>query len=184
MPANARLRRRRTPPVSALRSSHSPHHGGRADRPPGGAGSSAGDSLVASTAHGFRTPSLFAPVNPASAAGVHPMLRAVSTAGASLARWSAVRRQAWPSPAKNSPIGPPPHSPSSSAGSASRARAGAADGSPGVLRTVRVQPLHPVPAPVAPRRHAGCTPFPPRGATAAPRRLNFHRLALLGIGVR
>jgi hypothetical protein len=46
-------------------SSHSPHHDGRNDR----AGSSAGESRAASTAYGLRTPSVFAPVNAASARG-------------------------------------------------------------------------------------------------------------------
>lgn len=38
-----------------------------------------------------------------------------------------------------------------------------------VLRIVRVQPLHPVAALIAPRRRAGCTPSRARGAMAAPR---------------
>ncbi|MGO8885839.1 MAG: hypothetical protein ACLPUO_25905 [Streptosporangiaceae bacterium] len=67
-----------------MTSSHSPHHGGRADRACG-AGSAAGESLAASTAYGLRTRSVLAPVNAASACGVHPASRAAVTAGASLA---------------------------------------------------------------------------------------------------
>jgi crotonobetainyl-CoA hydratase len=40
-------------------------------------------------------------------------------------------------------------------------------------RTVRVQPLHPVPAVVAPRSRGGCTPSAARGATAAPRQPGY-----------
>jgi hypothetical protein len=40
----------------------------------------------ARTAYGLRTPLVFAPLNAASAAGAHPVLSAVSAAGASLAR--------------------------------------------------------------------------------------------------
>jgi hypothetical protein len=45
---------------------------------------------VASTAYGFRTPLVLAPVKAASAGGVQPAVSAAVTAGASLARWVAV----------------------------------------------------------------------------------------------
>ena len=108
-------------PSRRVRSSHPPHQGGRAGRA-GRAGSSADDSRAASTAYGFRTPSVLPPVNAASSVGVHPVFSAVSTTGASLARWAAVNRQAAAMAAKNSPTGP--LSPRSSMGSASRKCAG------------------------------------------------------------
>ena len=43
-------------------------------------GSSAAESRAASTAYGFRTPSVLAPVNPASPCGVQPSSRAAGTA--------------------------------------------------------------------------------------------------------
>ncbi|MBO0786581.1 MAG: hypothetical protein J2P33_10955 [Actinobacteria bacterium] len=49
-------------------------------------GTSAGDSRAASTAYGFRTPVVFAPVADASACGAQPNSSAASTAGVSLAR--------------------------------------------------------------------------------------------------
>jgi hypothetical protein len=48
-----------------------------------------------------------------------------------------------------------------------------------VMWTVRVQPLYPVPAPVAPRRCAGCIPYRVRGAAGAPRRLGYPQLRCL-----
>ena len=65
--------------------SNSPHQGRRTGRL-GGLGSSAGESRAARTAYALRTPLVLAPVNAASAVGVHPMLNASSAAGASLAR--------------------------------------------------------------------------------------------------
>jgi hypothetical protein len=50
-----------------------------------GGGSSADESRAASTAYGFRTPLVFAPVKAASVCGVHPAFSAVATAGVSLA---------------------------------------------------------------------------------------------------
>ena len=83
--------------------SHSPHHGGRGGRWPGGGGSSAAESRTASTAYGFRTPPAFAPANLASSCGVQPAFSAASTAGVSLDRWAAVSGQAGPSARKNFP---------------------------------------------------------------------------------
>src|SRR5438270_802981 len=73
---------------------HSPHHGGRGGRWPGGGGSSAAESRAVSTAYGFRTPPAFAPANLASSCGVQPAFSAASTAGVSLDRWAAVSGQA------------------------------------------------------------------------------------------
>jgi hypothetical protein len=137
---------------------------------PGGGGNSAGERRAASTAYGFRTPSVFEPVNSASAAGRHPALSAVRAAGASLARWAPVSRQASPNAAKNSLTGPPPPT-ASAASRASSTRAEAADGSMdgslyGSGATAAPRSCGPV---VAPRRRAVCTPFPARSTTAAPR---------------
>jgi hypothetical protein len=66
---------------------------------------------------------------------------------ASLTRWAAVSRQSAPRAVKNSPAGPPP--PSAALAARGALRAGAA-GSGTVPWTVRVQPLHPVTAQVAP----------------------------------
>ena len=96
----------------------------------------------------------------------------------SLARCRPVSCQRSPRAAKYSP-GPPPPSPRTAPRAQARRRA-----VPGmVLCTVRVQPLHPVPAPVAPRRCAGCTPSRKRGAAAAPRPPSYPQLAA-GVGVR
>lgn len=116
--------------------SHSPHHDGRATCCVRGGGSSAGDSRAASTAYGFRTPTVLVPVKAASACGVQPASRVVVTAGASLARWAAVSGQSAPSAAKNSPA------------RASRAGAQVAGSWDGSLYG-SVQWPHPVDAPVA-----------------------------------
>jgi len=154
-------------PSIRVRSPHSPHHGGR-DRGPGGLGSSVGESRVVSTAYGFRRPPVFEPVKAASSRGGHPASSAASTAGRILSRCAAVSGQASPRPSKNSPAGPPPNR-RSPPGRAVRAHTGRRTVHWVVSSTVRVQPLHPVPALIAPRPRAGCTPFPARGATAAPR---------------
>jgi hypothetical protein len=58
---------------------------------------------------------------------------------------------------------------SAAAGPPAHARAWGRQTAPGMVPwAVRVQLLHPVAAPVAPRRRAGCTSPRPRGATAAP----------------
>jgi hypothetical protein len=126
-----------------------------------------------STANRLRMPSVLAPVNAASAAGVHLLLSAASTAGTSLARCSGVRIQASPRAAKNSAIGPPP---CQRAVDASRTGAAAADGSTDGS-------LYGSGATGAPRGGAGCTtsarrlhPFPP-GAAAAPAGPVIHGLA-------
>ena len=62
-------------PRIRVRSSHSPHQGGRAGRHRVGGGSSAGESRAASTAYGLRAPVLFAPVKAASACGIQPALQ-------------------------------------------------------------------------------------------------------------
>ncbi len=149
--------------------SHSPHQGGRDGRARGGAGSSAGESRAASTAYGLRTPLVFAPVKAASACGVQPALRAVVTAGASLARWAAVSRQSATQRGEEVTDRP------TAAGRVGRGRPSARAGGGGSVDgscTVRVQPPHPVAAPVAPRRR-WLHPVRLRGATAAPRRPSY-----------
>jgi len=146
-------------------------HGRRAD--PDCRGCAPAGQRAASTAYGFRTPSVFEPVNSASAAGRHPALSAVRTAGASLARWAVVSRQVSPSAAKNSLTGPPPPI-SSAASRASSTRAEAADGSmDGSLYGSGATP--------APRSCAGCTPSACR---LHPVGRVIHSLAGGGNGVR
>lgn len=55
----------------------------------------------------FRTPLVLAPVKAASPSGDQPMPSAACTAGASLACWAPVSRQASPRASKNSPAPPP-----------------------------------------------------------------------------
>jgi hypothetical protein len=136
-------------PSIRVRSSHSPHHGGR-DRGPGGLGSSVGESRVVSTAYGFRRPPVFEPVKAASSRGGHPASSAASTAGRILSRCAAVSGQASPRPSKNSPAGPPPNR-RSPPGRAVRAHTGRRTVHWVVSSTVRG-------ATAAPRSCADCTP--------------------------
>ena len=112
-----------------------------------GGGSSADESRAASTAYGFRTPLVFAPVKAASACCVHPAFSAVATAGVSLARWAPVSRQSAPSTAKNPPTGPPPSIAPAAEGASRAGAAGSRDGS-----------LYGSGATAAPRSRASCTP--------------------------
>ena len=132
---------------------HWPHHAGRAWAGAAGAGSSAGDSRVASTAAGLRTPAVFALTNAARAAGSHPAPSAAATIGASRRRCAPVSGQPGPSRVKNSlplPAGgwpsalirPTSHTPASAAADGSLG--GSKDGSG---------------AAAAPRSCAGCTPL-------------------------
>jgi len=107
-----------------------------------------------STAYGLRTPAVFAPVKAASARQPARLQRGPH-AGASLARWAAVSRQPSPRAAKNSSAGPPPCAVVAVADARARAR-GRRTVPWMVPWAVRVQSPHPVAAPVAPRRGAGC----------------------------
>ena len=149
--------------------SHWPRHGGRARRGPRCGGSSPGKTRAVGSEYGLglHTPAVSAPVSPACGCGIQPGPSLARTAGASLARWVAVSGQPSPRAAKNLPTTrrrllswrwrP-----------VARAGAEAADGPWMVPWAVRVQPLHPVPAPVAP---VGVlvAPRSRRGAPTAPR---------------